>query len=175
MPHYIRTRIPGATYFFTVAILERRRHLLTYHIDPLRHAFRTVRARRPFHIDAIVVLPDHCHCIWTLPADDEDFSSRWRLIKSAFARAIESGEPLSERRLRKRERGIWQRRFWEHLIRDEEDFARHMDYIHYNPVKHGWVRRVADWPYSSFHHLVRSGVYSPDWGASEAVWALDLE
>jgi len=104
-----------------------------------------------------------------------DFSTRWRLIKSTFARAIEPGERLSERRMRKNERGIWQRRFWEHLIRDEDDFARHMDYLHYNPVKHGWVSQVADWPYSSFHRFVRSGVYPPDWGASVTVRELELE
>ena len=175
MPNYIRARIPGASYFFTVALLERKRQLLTHHIKPLREAFRTVRAKRPFHIDAIVVLPDHLHCIWTLPTDDADFSTRWRLIKSAFARAIEPGERLSERRVHKNERGIWQRRFWEHVIRDDEDFAVHMDYIHYNPVKHGWAQQVAKWPYSSFHRCVRSGMYPLDWGAPTAVRELDLE
>lgn len=111
MPHYIRTYIPGGCYFFTVALLERRRRLLTEHIDALRSDFRTVRMQRPFRIDAIVVLPDHLHCLWTLPPGDADYSTRWRLIKSAFSHAIVPGERLSDRRKTKQERGIWQRRF----------------------------------------------------------------
>jgi putative transposase len=122
--HYI----PGACYFFTVALLERRRHLLTEHIDALREAFRTVRKGRPFSIDAIVVLPEHLHCIWTLPEGDADFSTRWRLIKARFARSLPGGERRSIRRLDKGERAIWQRRFWEHVIRDEADLAGHVDY-----------------------------------------------
>jgi len=117
----------------------------------------------PFRIDAFVVLPDHLHAIWTLPLDDADFSTRWRLIKTGFARAVPSTEPRSKTRLARRERGIWQRRFWEHLIRDEEDFARCVEYCAINPVKHGLVRRVADWPYSSFHREVRAGRFSADW------------
>lgn len=174
MPHYVRARLPGASYFFTVALLERQRCPLTREIDVLREAFRTVRAKHPFYVDAIVVLPDHLHCIWTLTNEEADYFRRWRLIKSAFARAVETGERLSDRRLRKKERGIRQRRFWEHLIQDEDDFGRHADYIHYNPVKHGWVGRVADWPYSSFHRWVRSGVYPPDWGAAAVIRELDL-
>ncbi|BBL70644.1 REP-associated tyrosine transposase [Methylogaea oryzae] len=118
MPHYIRAYVPGGCYFFTVGLLERRRGLLTENIDALRAAFRAVRAQRPFRIDAIVVLPDHLHCLWTLPPGDTDYSTRWRLIKSAFSRAIAPGERLSDRRLLKKERGLWQRRFWEHAIRD---------------------------------------------------------
>jgi putative transposase len=175
MPHYIRAYIPGACYFFTVALLERRRHLLTEHIDALREAFRTVRKGRPFSIDAIVVLPEHLHCIWTLPEGDADFSTRWRLIKARFARSLPGGERRSIRRLDKGERAIWQRRFWEHVIRDEADLAGHVDYIHYNPVKHGWVRDVADWPYSSFHRYVRLGIYPSDWAAPDGVRGLDYE
>ena len=161
MPRYIRATIPGGTFFFTVALLERRRRLLVEHIDELRAAFRTVRRSRPFSIDAIVILPDHLHCIWTLPANDADFSTRWRLIKAAFSRSIPNGERLSMRRERTGERGIWQRRFWEHAIRDDTDLARHVDYIHFNPVKHGHVGRVEDWPYSSFHRYMREGPSAP--------------
>ncbi len=167
MPQYIRAFVPGGTFFFTVALLERRRTLLVDHIDLLRTAFIDARQRRPFTIDAIVVLPDHLHCIWTLPPDDADFSTRWHDIKSRFSAGIEPGERLSTRRASKGERGIWQRRFWEHCIRDEHDFARHADYLHFNPVKHGHVARVVDWPHSSFHRHVKDGVYSADWGGTK--------
>jgi putative transposase len=165
MPNYVRAFVPGGTFFFTVALLERRQRLLTDHIDVLRTAVRNARRRRPFTIDAMVVLPEHLHCVWTLPPDDADFSARWHDIKSRFAAAIPAGEPLSARRLRKGERGIWQRRFWEHCIRDERDLSNHIDYIHFNPVKHGHVTRVADWRYSSFHRYVRDGVYPLDWAS----------
>lgn len=175
MPRYIRAFVPGGTFFFTVALLERRRRLLTSHIEALREAFASVRAERPFVIDAMVVLPDHLHCIWTLPPDDADFSSRWHAIKARFSRSIPKGERSSPRRTAKGERGIWQRRFWEHAIRDETDFERHADYIHYNPVKHGHARRAADWPYSSFARYVQRGVYSLDWGAADGIRAMKLE
>jgi putative transposase len=163
MPNYIRAYVPGGSYFFTVVLLERHRRLLTEHVDALRTALISVRRQRPFRIDAMVVLPDHLHCIWTLPPDDADYSTRWRLIKASFARTIAPGEPLSDRRQRKGERGVWQRRFWEHALRDQRDFNNHCDYIHYNPVKHGHVERVADWPHSSFQRFVADGVYPPDW------------
>ena len=163
MTAYRRNFVPGATYFFTVALADRRLALLTDHIDALRAGFREIRLRHPFAIEAIVVLPDHLHAIWTLPEGDRDFSTRWSLIKADFSRALPRDEPVSHSRRRKRERGIWQRRYWEHTIRDDDDFARHFDYIHFNPVKHGYVENVADWPYSSFHHMVRSGFYPPDW------------
>ena len=175
MPRYIRAFVPGGTYFFTVALLERRRRLLTDHIESLRQIFAEVRRRRPFIMEAIVVLPDHLHCLWTLPPDDADFSSRWQAIKASFSRGIKSGERLSARRLKKGERGIWQRRFWEHVIRNEQDFARHADYIHFNPVKHGHVSRVADWPHSSFHRYVARGIYTSEWGASNGVQGMKLE
>ena len=127
MPNYLRVYLPGGSYFFTVALLERRRCLLTDHIDALREAFRSVKSQRPFPIEAVVILPDHLHCLWTLPPNDADFSTRWRLIQSSFARAIAQGERLSSRRHRKQERGIWQRRFWEHAIRDPRDFDAHLD------------------------------------------------
>ena len=151
MANYRRNFIPGASYFFTVNLADRRLRLLTEHIGSLRTAFREVRARHPFTIDAIVILPDHLHAIWTLPEADADFALRWRLIKSKFSRALPRGEWISSSRMEKAERGIWQRRYWEHTLRDETDLVRHVDYIHFNPVKHGHVTRVRDWPYSSFH------------------------
>jgi putative transposase len=166
MPRYVRAWVPGGTFFFTVAILERRRALLVEHVDVLRACFRDVLRVRPFVIDAIVVLPDHLHCIWTLPADDADFSGRWHAIKAGFARQMTRGESLSERRRRKGERGIWQRRFWEHVIRYARDYVHHVDYIHFNLVKHGHVAHVRDWPYSSFHRFVRQGRYPLGWAGS---------
>ncbi|WP_019612201.1 transposase [Thioalkalivibrio sp. AKL7] len=165
MTDYRRVRVPGGTYFFTVnAAVRVGNTLLTDHIDALRDAFREVRHRHPFVIDAMVVLPEHLHCIWRLPDDDADFSRRWRLIKARFSRLVCAGEARTRSRARRGERGLWQRRFWEHCIRDEDDWVRHVDYIHYNPVKHGWARCVAEWPYSSSHRFVRAGVYPVDWG-----------
>ena len=163
MTGYRRFRVKGGVYFFTVNLAERKKKLLIEHIDVLRAAFRVVKQAHPFQMDAVVILPDHLHTIWTLPEGDDDFSLRWRKIKSAFSREIEKGERVSKSRAGKKERGIWQRRFWEHAIRDENDFTRHVDYIHFNPVKHGHVQRVVDWPYSSFHKYVRFGIYTADW------------
>jgi putative transposase len=148
--------------------LTRRLGLLVDHVDLLRAAFRSARVRHPFDIDAIVVLPDHLHTIWTLPEGDSDFATRWRLIKATFSRGLPQGERVSTSRLRKSERGIWQRRYWEHTLRDEEDLARHADYIHFNPVKHGHVERVQDWPFSSFHRMVRLGLYPEAWANGSA-------
>ena len=163
MTRYLRNFVPGGCYFFTVNLADRRQRLLTEHIGNLRNAFRETRARHPFTIDAIVILPDHLHAIWTLPPGDFDFATRWRLIKSAFSRGLAPGELVSESRAAKGERGIWQRRYWEHTLRDENDVARHVDYIHFNPVKHGHAPRVRDWPHSSFHRMVKLGVYPADW------------
>jgi len=175
MPHYVRAYVPGGSYFFTVALLDRRRGLLTENIAALREAFRVIRRQRPFRIEAIVVLPDHLHCIWTLPQGNTDFSTRWRLIKGRFSRTVVPMEWRSQRRVHKKERGIWQRRFWEHLIRDEKDLAAHVDYIHCNPARHGWVRQVIDWPHSSFHRYARLGVYPPDWAMAGDLRGFDLE
>ena len=164
---YRRTLVPGASYFFTVTLLDRRASLLTDHIDDLRMAFSIVKKRHPFHINAIVVLPDHVHCIWTMPADDADFSLRWREIKSRFSRKVINRETITDSRIRRKERGIWQRRFWEHLIRNEQDYQHHMDYTHYNPVKHGYVDSPGEWPYSSFHTLAERGFYPPDWSGGK--------
>lgn len=163
MTDYRRNFLVGGSFFFTVNLAERHLRLLTDHIDELRTAFRETRRHHPFTIDAMVVLPDHLHTIWTLPEGDADFATRWRLIKSAFSRTLAAGERISKSRAAKGERGIWQRRCWEHTIRDDNDFARHVDYIHINPVKHRLVARVVDWPYSSFHRMVKLGVYPGDW------------
>ncbi len=163
MTSYRRNFIAGGTFFFTVNLADRRQRSLVEHVEPLRAAFRLVCDRHPFTMPAIVVLPDHLHAIWTLPEGDYNYSMRWRLIKAAFSRALPAGEFTSDSRQKKSERGIWQRRYWEHTICDEGDFARHADYIHINPVKHGLVTRVRDWPHSSFHRLVREGVYPADW------------
>jgi putative transposase len=163
MTQYRRNFIPGGSFFFTVNLAERRSSLLTEHIGDLRTALRETKANHPFSIEAIVVLPDHLHAIWSLPDGNSDFSTRWRLIKSRFSRSLPRGERVSASRRSKGERGIWQRHYWEHTLRDEDDFARHVDYIHFNPAKHGHVTRVADWPHSSFHQMTRLGLYPPDW------------
>jgi putative transposase len=150
MTGYRRNFIAGGCFFFTVNLADRRQSLLTEHIDELRNAFRKVRQQHPFTIDAMVVLPDHLHAVWTLPEGDAKFAMRWRLIKSVFSHGLPAGERISGSRAAKGERGIWQRRYWEHTVRDESDFERHVDYIHINPVKHGLVARVRDWPFSSF-------------------------
>ena len=168
MPDYRRNRVPGGTYFFTVNLQDRQSDLLTAEIEALRSAVRKIRTRRPFHIDAWVVLPEHMHCLWTLPPGDQDFSTRWKEIKAAFSRSFSTEERRSSVHLRRSERGIWQRRFWEHTIRDEKDYAAHMDYIHFNPVKHGWVEHVTDWPFSTFHRCVSAGLYPAGWSGDGA-------
>ena len=168
MPDYLRSRVPGGTYFFTVNLLDRNRPLLVENVEHFREAVRRVRELMPFHIDAWVVLPEHTHALWTLPNGDADFPRRWQAIKMAFSKRIESGETLSPSRRSRGERGIWQRRYWEHTIRDDRDYAVHMDYIHFNPVKHGLVAEAADWPYSSFRRAVAMGLYPPTWASSDA-------
>ena len=167
MTKYRRNRVEGGTYFFTVTLRDRSSSLLVKHVDLLRAAVRDVKARRPFQIDAWVVLPEHMHCVWTLPERDKDYSTRWKEIKTLFSKSLAKIEFRDPVRIKKGERGIWQRRFWEHTIRDMDDFARHVDYIHLNPCKHGLVKRVRDWPYSSFHRYVNAGIYSEDWLGDE--------
>ena len=172
---YRRVRLDGGCYFFTLTT-EQRRPLLTHHIGLLRTAMREVQQRMPFVIDGIVIMPDHLHCIWRLPEGDHDYSNRWAQIKRRFSSELPAQE-VRQSLLRRREKGIWQRRFWEHLIRDEQDWRNHMDYLHYNPVKHGYCQQVADWPYSSFRRCVERGWYPPDWGqnAPERIqgWVLE--
>jgi len=163
MPNYRRNRLQGGSYFFTVNLLDRRSDLLVTEIVALRAAVRTARARQPFHIDAWVVLPDHMHCLWTLPPGDDDFPARWQAIKAIFSRSVPWPDDRRASLVRKREAGLWQRRYWEHTIRDDEDHARHMDYIHFNPVKHGLATHPAEWEYSSFAKCVSLGMYPIDW------------
>ena len=168
MPNYRRAWLPGGTYFFTVNLLARQGNdLLVKHISVLREAVRLTKRTHPFEIHGWVVLPDHLHCVIELPPGEGNFAVRWRMIKRFFSAAIPKTEYRSEVRQRRRERGIWQRRYWEHLIRDDVDYRAHMDYIHYNPVKHGWASRVQDWPYSTFRRCVDSGIYPPDWASPD--------
>jgi putative transposase len=170
MPEYRRIKTAGGTYFFTVNT-NQRQPILT--AEPFRQALRQgiQRARQtlPFKIEAWVLLPDHLHAIWTLPPNDSNFSSRWAIIKRQVSKDCMNQfyelEKMGDSRQSRHESGIWQRRFWEHQIRDDLDFKRlHMDYLHWNPVKHGYVQKAIDWPFSSFHRLLAKGIYSPDWG-----------
>jgi putative transposase len=168
MSTYRRAWMPGGTYFFTVNLLRRRGNdLLVRHVEMLREAVRLTRSNHPFTIHGWVVLPNHLHCILELPAGDSDFAMRWQVIKRRFSLALPRTEYRSDTRLHRRERGIWQRRYWEHLLRDDDDYRRHMDYLHYNPVKHGLVKRVVEWPYSTFYRCVARGIYPQDWASPE--------
>ena len=164
MSRYRRARIPGGTFFFTVALADRSSDALVRHIDLLRGIYGSVRKDRPFETIAICVLPDHLHAIRCLPEDDADFATRWNVIKGGFSRGLPAAPLRSPSKVTRREKGIWQRRFWEHAIRNEADMARHVDYIHFNPVKHGLVSRVRDWPHSSFHRYVETGTLPIEWG-----------
>jgi putative transposase len=164
---YRRSFLPGGTFFFTVVTAGRQALFAEQkNVSTLRQAFRRIRLQRPFRLDAAVVLPDHLHCIWTLPPGDADFSTRWRLIKTWFTKHCDSvlrAEAGSARTV-KGERLLWQHRYWEHMLRDETDYRRHVEYIHFNPVKHGYVKAPIEWPYSSFRRYVKAGVYPSDWG-----------
>jgi REP-associated tyrosine transposase len=171
MPNYRRYRVPGGTFFFTVVTYRRRRFLTSDLARKcLRDAIDTVRADWPFEMPAIILLPEHLHTIWTLPRGDDDYPTRWRRIKEEFTESwLAAGgteAPLTPSRRKRKERGVWQRRYWEHLVENEHDFDRHFDYIHYNPVKHGEVKCPGDWLYSSFHRWVKWGVYESEWGCS---------
>ncbi len=164
MSNYRWNCVAGGTYFFTVNLLERKKTLLVDHIDELRLAITKTQNNKPFHIDGWVILPDHMHCIWTLPKGDDDYSGRWRAIKKEFSKSLPKIERLSKTKVKRNERGIWQHQFWEHTIRDDRDYQAHMDYLHFNPVKHGLVGSVKEWKYSTFHHLVKKGVHPENWG-----------
>ncbi len=170
MPDYRRVWSPGGTYFFTVVTHQRRPILIEAKARRLlRQAFLHARQNAgAFRIDALCLLPDHLHCIWTLPENDCNYATRWKIIKAYFSHSYRkqggASGALSESKIKKGELGIWQRRYWEHLIRDREDLYRHVDYIHYNPVKHGLVQSVGEWPWSTFHRYVREGYYASDWG-----------
>ena len=163
MVRYRRNLVSGGTYFFTVTLADRRSTDLIDHIGALRAALRTARRERSFAIDAVVILPDHLHAIFTLPPGDADYSERGRRIKGYFSSHMIAVGAITSRRPNG-DLALWQRRFWEHTIRDDDDFARHVDYIHFNPVKHRLVQRVCDWPHSSFHRYVRHGLLPEDWG-----------
>jgi putative transposase len=172
MSHYRRVYLPGSTYFFTVVTHDR----MPYFADPenvghLRAAFRQVMEARSFRMEAVVILPDHLHCVWQLPEGDDDFSGRWREIKKATSRQIDRTTNA------RGERPVWQRRFWEHAIRDDADWRGHVDYIHYNPVKHGLVARPADWPWSSFARAVEQKWYAPAWGerAPDSIAGMEMD
>lgn len=167
---YRRAFVPGGSFFFTVVTEQRRPILATDEaVTTLRAAFRHVQYHHPFTINAMVVLPDHLHCIWTLPPGDNDFPSRWRLIKTWFTKHCDPSLRgiTNQARINKNQQAIWQHRYWEHLLRDETDFARHVEYIHFNPVKHGYSKNPIEWPYSSFHRYVENGIYLKDWGCNE--------
>ena len=156
MSNYIRPRIPGARIFFTVALQSRGSDTLVREVETLRAAVTQTRAERPFRIDAWVVMPDHMHAVWTLPDRDADYAVRWSLIKARFSRAVPPGRQRASH-VKRRERGVWQRRFWEHHIRTPEEWAACVHYCHFNPVKHGYVEHPQEWPYSSVHRAIREG------------------
>ena len=161
---YRRARVRGATYFFTANLADRSSDALVRNIGLLRESMATVKASHPFSLVAMVVLPDHLHTIWRLPENDSDYSLRWSLLKAGFSRRMDKTEPIAPSRALKRERGLWQRRFWEHQIRDEDDLARHIDYIHYNPVKHGWSDSPVTWPHTTLHGYIARGLLPKNWG-----------
>lgn len=170
MPNYRRAHIEGGTYFFTVVTYNRDKILCTKgNLEKLQLSINEIRREYPFTIDAWVLLPDHVHCIWTLPRDDDNYSLRWQLIKRRFTikhnKNKEEVRRINRSRKRRGEQTVWQRRFWEHLIRDEKDFEKHCDYIHYNPVKHGYVAAPKDWGFSTFYNFVKKEVYDINWGA----------
>lgn len=169
MPEFRRSFLPGGTFFFTV-VTYKRHQILTNQISRtlLHDAFQNVKNRYPFRVDAICLLPNHLHCIWTLPEGDSNYAMRWKEIKRIFSRQygrqFGSPEKRNQSREKRQESTVWQRRYWEHTIRDEKDLSIHVEYIHYNPVKHGLVNRVADWQWSSFHRYVAMGFYDASWG-----------
>jgi putative transposase len=167
---YRRSRAKGATFFFTVVTHNRRRILcLEPNVALIKEAFRGIIEKHPFTVDAFVLLPDHLHCIWTLPEEDNDFSMRWRQIKAYFTKACcdKFKEKQTAIQQERGEQTVWQRRYWEHQIRDDDDFIKHVEYIHYNPVKHGLVKAPIAWRHSTFRRYVKQGIYHRDWGAGE--------
>ena len=172
MAAFRRALTPGATYFFTVVTYRRAPVLVRPEwLDALRQSVRSVRVALPFKIVAWAILPDHLHCIWRLPEGDADYARRWSLIKRKVSQATAGRvpSPLEHSRAKRRESGVWQRRFWEHQIRDDSDLQRHVDYIHWNPVKHGYAASAAQWPYSTIHRFIARGVLAPDWGGGARI------
>lgn len=172
MPNYRRARTSGGAYFFTVVTYHRQPILCRDEsIETMKDVVKNVMTSHPFDVDAWVTLPDHIHCLWTLPEGDSDYSTRWALIKKEFTKRTRGSLELRANptlsRIRHREAAVWQRRFWEHQIRDETDHAAHMDYIHFNPVKHGLVESPIDWPHSTFQVCIEQGRYEKDWGCGD--------
>ena len=171
MPNYHRVWLPGGTFFFTLVTNQRKPIFQDqYARDALSDAMEYAKDRGDnFQMDAVCLLPDHLHCIWTLPEGDTGYPTRWKMIKARFSRIYRNlggaESVISVSRMSKGDSGVWQRRYWEHTIRDKTDLIRHIEYIHYNPVKHGYVRQVKEWPWSSFHQFVRNGQYPVDWGS----------
>ena len=163
MVNFRRDFTPGGTYFFTLTLKNRNSQLLISHIDLLGESFRRIKEKYPFSTEAIVVLPDHVHAVWKLPDNDFNYSIRWHQIKSYFTKGLIK-EDVEITKDQRGEYHLWQRRFWEHRIRDESDLQAHIDYIHFNPVKHGYVSSAKEWPYSSFHRYVQKGVLQEHWG-----------
>ncbi len=168
MSNYRRNKQSGATYFFTLCLQDRKSRILVDYIDALRLAYRKTHHKKPFITEAMVILPDHIHILWTMPMNDDDYANRIRLFKSHFTRQLPATIKQTDNKNRQahKQTGIWQLRYWEHTIRDERDFTNHINYIHYNPVKHGYVKDVVDWKYSTFHRYVKSGLYEQDWGSN---------
>jgi putative transposase len=168
---YRRIKVEGASYFFTLVTQDRRKLFTDAEtVVLLEQAIARVKQRHPFEVEAQVIMPDHLHALWHLPERDADYSTRWRLIKEGFTKAVVNRcgtRPIETARRARGEQSVWQRRFWEHLIRDDRDFAAHLDYIHLNPVHHGYVTAPRDWPYSTFRKWVAQGVYEPEWGSNE--------
>lgn len=163
MPNYIRAKFEGGYYFFTV-VTYRRTRLFTEELARhlLKQAITKTQSRHPFEVIAICFLPDHLHCVWKLPEKDADFSIRWSSIKGIFSREYQRANQQKHMSFSRADKGevcIWQKRFWEHQIRDEKDLQRHIDYIHYNPVKHGLSKSAEDWPWSTYHQFVKDGFY----------------
>lgn len=180
---YKRMKVEGASYFFTLVTHERRKLFAERECVALfESAVSRIRERHPFEVEALVVLPDHLHTLWQLPPGTADYSTRWRLIKEAFTKAYLKRYPppnVNPSRRARGEQSLWQRRFWEHLVRDDRDFGDHLDYIHLNPVRHGFVSSPSEWPHSSFSKWVERGVYEPNWGSGEKAelpeWAKAFE
>ena len=148
-------------------LADKKSNLLIEHIEDLRDVMKKVKQQHPFDIDAMVVLPDHLHAIWALPKNDAEYPKRWMLIKSGFSRHIPKNEYRRKSRITKGERGIWQHRYWEHMIRDERDYEQHVNYVPYNPVRHGYVEKAVEWKHSSIHRYIKDGIIDPNWGISE--------
>lgn len=174
MPRYRRNYLAGGTFFFTVKLADPKSRLLVEHIDLLREAYASVQKRYPFETVAICVMPNHLHAIWTLPDGDSDYSLRWRLIKTGFSNHFSASSALSASKQRRHEKGIWQRRFYEHTVHNDADLQRCVDYVHFNPVKHGFAASVKDWPFSSFHRFVRDGLLPPDWGGTHETLVMNF-